>query len=168
MWALSHRLISLGLPAAASPVKPQPASTAGSAPSSLPRLSCPSVVVPHAHVQPPHKKKKVQATDSRYKSNGSSIEVISAPLTWTWIGVCVSPIPSKEAGQANSTQICAHEEGSSKSSVKAREPAPNAITAEILKMLPTPHQHVSIFLGFLTSYIAQDEMCLLHDHEASG
>ena len=91
----------------------------------------------------------MQAAASGYESNDSSIEVISAPSTSAQIGVCISPIPSKEAVRANSTRIRAHEEGSSKSSAKAREPTPDAITAEILEMLPTPRQRVCPFFRFL-------------------
>lgn len=156
LWNRSHHPFYIGALEPSSSKAPKPASTAGPAPSSPPISSKPLRSSrlssgPNVRVQPTRSKKKSVVVVSEDESNTSSVEVISAPSPEP-IGLCAPPNPVKEAYRANSHRTRAHEEGSSKASGKARAPSLDAITAEILSMLPSPRELVRFYLLLLVPF----------------
>ena len=59
---------------------------------------------------------------------------------------CVPPIPEKVAARKASGHTCHHELSSSQDTLQAISPALNAVTTEILQMLPEPRDLVHSLL----------------------
>lgn len=83
------------------------------------------------------------------ESAGSSVEIVSAPTgSLGPHAVCV-PLDSKREGiRLAKGRPRGHQTTSSTKAVQASNPAPNALTADVLKLLPQPRQLVGfVFLN---------------------
>lgn len=164
MWARSHRPSYLGASASSAPKKPKPASTTGMAPpidddppaTSLKRARS-SKSAPDLGSCALRSTQKSKASGSKSKvpaceddkSAGSSIEIVLAPAgSLGPHAVCV-PLDSKREGiRLAKGHPCGHQTTSSMKAVQASNPALNALTADVLKMLPQPRQLVGfVFLN---------------------
>lgn len=158
-WTRSYLSFHLGAPGSSAPTKVKPASTAGRAPI--------VVVTPASSLRRSHSSKSVQDLGKRVLRSGqkskaagkakaptsdagdssdSSVEVISAPLDSLGPNVnCVPVNPAKEAIRLASGRPRAHQQKSSKKAVEATSPALDAVTADVLEMLPKPRQLVRLY-----------------------
>ena len=127
---------------------------------------------------------KAKASGSRSKyvvsddESESAVEIVSAPKSrGPSLGesaICVPLDKKKEATRLTSGRPRHHEGKSSRKAAQATSPASDAVTAEVLAMLPVPRQlvcpffvlHFYFYLWFSLS--AQDEVYPLHDCQASG
>ena len=114
---------------------------------------------PHCSTQSTKTAKKLGDPFSGGDTDGSSVKIIAKKKKSKSTGtlgssaVCVPLNPEKVAAQIASSQTCNHELDSSKDAVKAILPAPDAITAEILAMLPEPRKLVcSILTSFFFDF----------------
>jgi hypothetical protein len=169
MWARSHRPFHLGVSGSSAPVKPKPASTAGKAPvaDDLPASSSKrtrtSKSAPDLGARVLHSGQKSKASGGKSKvlvsddeSSGSSVEIISGPSKS--LGphrVCVPVNPEKEASRLANGRPRPHQDKSSAKALRATNPAPDALTAEVLEMLPDPRHLVCVpkFLLYSFSYL---------------
>jgi len=168
MWARSHNPSFSGV-RTLPPSDLKPASMAGKAPvaddepySSKRSRSANSEAkpgpVPRRSSRATKTTGKLKDPSSEDDTDGSSvIEVILKKKTKSKLtrtlgssAVCVPPIPEKVAARIATGRARNHELGSSKDAAKATLPAPDAVTAEILDMLPEPRELVrSISISFL-------------------
>ena len=191
MWARAHLPSYSGVIAAPAP-KIKPASSAGPAPSDddLPlalssRRARASKSVSNVDARSLRSSGKAKASGSRAKfvvsddESESAVEIISAPKTVQVApslgesAVCIPVDPRKEAHRVATGRPRIHESKSSKKAAQATLPAPNAVTAEVLGMLPVPRQLVCLifvlpFILLMVFLSAQDEVYPLHDCQASG
>jgi hypothetical protein len=164
MMARSHRPSYLGASVSSAPKKPKPASTAGMAPpidddppaaSSKRARSSKSAPDLGSRVLRSTQKSKASGSKSKVpvreddESAGSSVEIVSAPTgSLGPHAVCV-PLDSKREGiRLAKGRPRGHQTTSSTKAVQASNPAPNALTADVLKLLPQPRQLVGfVFLN---------------------
>lgn len=158
LWARSHRLSYPGVVEAPAP-KAKPASTAGPAPSdddvplalssSRARTAKSSSNVDARSLR---SSGKAKASGSRSKyvvsddESESAVEIVSVPKSrGPSLGdsaVCVPLDKKKEVTRLTSGRPRHHEGKSSRNAVRAVSPAPDAMSATVLEMLPKPRQLV--------------------------
>jgi hypothetical protein len=165
MWARAHRSFYSGVEEAPAP-KVKPASTAGPAPSdddlplALAKRPRFSKSTPNLDARSLRSGTKSKASGSRAKpivsddDSDSPVEIISnsksAAPSLGDSAVCVPVDRKKEAHRLASGRPRTHEGKSSKKAARATSPASDAVTAEVLGMLPEPRQLVcSMFFFFL-------------------
>ena len=172
MWARAHRSSYSGVIAAPAP-KIKPASTAGPAPfdDEIPlalssRRARTAKSASNVDTRSLRSSGKAKASGSRSKyvvsddDSESAVEIISAPKTVQVApslgesAVCVPLDKKKEATRLTSGRPRHHEGKSSRNAVRAVSPAPDALSAAVLEMLPKPRQLVRfIFFFFSRSYL---------------
>jgi hypothetical protein len=167
MWARSHRSSYSGVAAASAP-KIKPASMAGPAPSDdeLPlalssRRARASRSAFNVDARSLRSSGKAKASGSRTNyvvsddDSESAVEIVSVPQSrGPSLGdsaVCVPVDKKKEAHRLASGRPRNHEGKSSKNAVRAVSPAPDAVSAAVLEMLPKPRQLVCLIFFFLSN-----------------
>jgi len=159
-WARAHRSSYPGVVAAPAP-KVKPASTAGPALSDddipLSRRARAAKSASNVDTRSLRSSGKAKASGSRSKyvvsddDDESAVEIISAPKTVQVVpslgesAVCIPVDPRKEAHRVATGRPRLHEGKSSKKATQATFPAYDAVTAEVLEMLPVPRQLVCPF-----------------------
>jgi len=187
-WASAHRFSYPGVVVAPAP-KTKPASTAGPAPSDddLPlalssRRAHSSKSAPNIDTRSLRSSGKAKASGSRSKyvvsddDSDSPVEIVSSKSVGPSLGesaVCVPVDPRKEAHRVATGRPRNHEGKSSKKATRATSPASDAVTAEVLGMLPVPRQLVCslfflLFTLLIVLFLAQDEVHPLHDRQDLG
>jgi hypothetical protein len=164
-WARAHSSSYSGVISAPAP-KVKPASMAGPAPSDdeLPlalssRRARASKSTPNVDIRSLRSTGKAKASGSRSKyvvsddESESAVEIVSAPKSrGPSLGdsaVCVPVDKKKEAHRLATGRPRNHEGKSSRNAVRAVSPAPDAVSAAVLEMLPKPRQLVRPILFFL-------------------
>ena len=179
MWARAHRPSYSGVIAAPA-LKIKPASTAGPAPSDddIPlalssRHSRPSKSASNVDARSLRSSGKSKASGSRHKvvisddDSESAVEIVSAPKpsgpSLGELAVCVPVDPRKEAHRVATGRPRNHESKSSKKAAQATLPASDAVTAEVLGMLPVPRQlvcpYLFLYFHFLSFYFQPKMKC---------
>ena len=169
LWAHAYNSFHSGVVAAPAP-KIKPASMAGPAPSDdeLPlalssRRARASKSASNVDTRSLRSSGKAKASGSRSKyvvsddESESAVEIISAPKSQgPSLGesaVCVPLDKKKEATRLASGRPRNHEGKSSRNAVRAVSPAPDAVSAAVLEMLPKPRQLVRFIFFFLYSFL---------------
>jgi len=158
MWARAHRSFHSGVAAVSAP-KVKPASSVGPAPSDddIPlalssRRARASKSASNVDTRSLRSSGKAKASGSRSKyvvsddESESAVEIVSAPKSQgPSLGdsaFCVPLDKKKEATRLTSGRPRHHEGKSSRNAVRAVSPAPDAVSAAVLEMLPKPRQLV--------------------------
>jgi hypothetical protein len=164
MWARAHRSFHSGVAAVSAP-KAKPASTAGPAPDDdddtplalSSRRARAAKSASNIDTRSLRSSGKAKASGSRSKyvvsddDDESAVEIISAPKTVQVApslgesAVCIPVDPRKEAHRVATGRPRLHEGKSSKKATQATFPSDDAVTAEVLEMLPVPRQLVCPF-----------------------